>query len=150
MEETKYLRTTILWYDTVVLERLKMKNHQGDESSVRVMNHQLQGDESSVRQGDESSYNKYNSNNNNNKQLTDKKIVGENNIEKLTDFFIAIKGIKGRKNRYFRPAGELLTLCNYNLAKAKKKVNIIKSWAEREGIEWDLNTVVKRYLDVKK
>jgi DNA polymerase/3'-5' exonuclease PolX len=73
-----------------------------------------------------------------------------NDIEKLTTYFMEIKGISGRKARYFRAAGQLLTLCDHSLEKAKEMIGKAKKWADSEGLEWELETVNKRYLELNK
>ena len=72
-----------------------------------------------------------------------------NDIEKLRAYFIEIKGIRGRKARYFRSAGQLLTLCDHSLEKAKEMLNKAKEWADKEGLEWELETVTKKYLELQ-
>lgn len=64
-EETKYLKTTSLWYNSVVLERLKMKNVQREETSLIGKKVPFDGEETSLRKGEETSYNNTNSNNTN-------------------------------------------------------------------------------------
>ena len=74
---------------------------------------------------------------------------GENDIERLTDYFIKIKGTSERRARYFRAAGELLILSDNNLEKAKKRVDITKKWADDESINWELDTVIKKYMQLE-
>ncbi len=64
-EETRYLKTTSLWYNSVVLERLKMRNVQREESSPKRKKAPFEREESSLPQGEESSY--YNTNRDNTK-----------------------------------------------------------------------------------
>ena len=59
-EDTKYLRTTSLWYQSVVLERLKMKNVQADKTSAMRTKGQKEADKTSAPQADNLSDNKNN------------------------------------------------------------------------------------------
>lgn len=68
-EETKYLRTTMLWYDTVVVERLKMKVSKGSETLSKVAKRQPEGSEMLVKEDSETLHNKNNTNNTINKDL---------------------------------------------------------------------------------
>ena len=82
--------------------------------------------------------------------LTDKQVVG-NDIELLTEYFIALKGLEDvRPQRYFKTAGEVLTLCNNSLLEAKKLLEKLKVWADKEGMEWEMETAIKKYLILSK
>jgi len=70
-EETKYLKTTSLWYQSIILERIKMRNVHYEKSSATMKKVQPQGEESSAQEGEVSSY--YN----NNKDINNNNIVSK-------------------------------------------------------------------------
>lgn len=93
--------------------------------------------------------------NNTNKKkthITDKQVVGKDisPIETLTNYFISIKGLKEatRRTRYFRTAKELLELADGDLLVAKSKLDKLKIWAENNGLEYEMETCVKRWLEL--
>ena len=68
-DESKYLRTTKLWYDTVVTERLKFNIVKGSETLPRVAKHYQQGSETLPLMGSETLPNNNIIYNNNNKLI---------------------------------------------------------------------------------
>jgi hypothetical protein len=86
------------------------------------------------------------------KVLTAKQVGGKdnpNNIELLTDYFIKVSGSKQRRERYFRTAGEILVLSDNNLEKAKARVDLVNQWADKENMHWELDTVIKKYMQLE-
>lgn len=72
-----------------------------------------------------------------------------NRIESLTDYFISLKGIVNpRRSRYFKTAKELLELADNNLPVAKEKLDKLKSWADSNNLEYEMETCIKRYLEL--
>ena len=67
-EETKYLKTTSLWYNSVVLERLKMRNTRTEQSSTSRNKVPMRTEQSSYGEDEQSSYNKNKDYNNNYKK----------------------------------------------------------------------------------
>jgi len=78
-------------------------------------------------------------------------VVGKDatDVEILTDYFITIKGNEvERKSRYFKAASELLEMCDKDILKAKQKLDSLKNWAENNGLEYELDTAIKRFLEL--
>lgn len=73
---------------------------------------------------------------------------GGNDIELLTDYFINLTGNEEKPKRHYFAAGEILTLCNNSLEVAKQQINKTMDWAEKQGMEWKLETVIKKYLEI--
>lgn len=72
----------------------------------------------------------------------------QNDIEKLTEYYLTTKKISERPERFFRTAGDLLTLCNNSLECAQNRIKMTKKWAEKKGIEWGMDTTVKKFLEI--
>lgn len=66
----------------------------------------------------------------------------------LIEHFFQLKGwemdYKVAK-RYLRAATDLLSACNGNVEAGKAKLASLKSWAESKGLEWSLETAIKRF-----
>ena len=72
-----------------------------------------------------------------------------NKIERLTDYFIKIKNLGDvRRERYFKTAKELLVLANDDLLVAKEKLDKLKEWAEGNGLEYEMETCIKRWIEL--
>jgi hypothetical protein len=80
------------------------------------------------------------------------------NIKPLISYFFELKGwAKKDKDfykkekiiyaRYTRPAKDLLGLCENNLEDAKKRLLKIKKWADEKGLEFGIETAIKRWLE---
>lgn len=64
--ESKFLKTTSLWYQSVVLERLKMKNIESPETGLRVLKQDSKSPETGLKRVlKQDSYNNKDNNNNN-------------------------------------------------------------------------------------
>jgi len=73
----------------------------------------------------------------------------QNDIELLTGYFLSIKKTPDeRPARHYDAAGQILTLCNNSLEDAMDKVDMAKRWADGKKIEWCLDTIVKRFLEI--
>lgn len=81
--------------------------------------------------------------------LTDNKKVVGNNIENLVDYFVELTGNTERKERHCRAAADVLNLCDNSLEVAKEQINKTMNWAQGEGLEWSLELVAKKYLEIK-
>lgn len=73
---------------------------------------------------------------------------GLNDVEMLAKYFIHLKGIKERPARYYRAAANLLIICDNSLEKAKLQINKTKEWADGEQLEFELETVIKKYPEL--
>ena len=58
------------------------------------------------------------------------------------EFYIKNHIIYGR---YVKPAKQLLELCDNDVEKAKEVLDKISSWANDNGMEYTIETVIKRY-----
>ncbi len=52
--------------------------------------------------------------------------------------------------RYTRPAKELLELTNYSITKAKKSIKTVADWANSRDIDYTIDTVIKKWLELDK
>jgi len=52
--------------------------------------------------------------------------------------------------RFLRPARDLLELAKGDIELVKKKIRKIKEWAENRGLNWGLETVIKRWFEKEK
>lgn len=95
----------------------------------------------------------------------DKNRIDKNRIEyigdlkkspthELTQFFFSLKDdeyVKAEKPKYGRhtkDAKELLDLCDGNLDTAKSRVEKLAEWADDRSFDWNLGTVIKKFLEV--
>jgi len=53
-------------------------------------------------------------------------------------------------SRYIKSAKELLTLCDFNLQKAKTYIDQVKGTTWVGGYNWTLETVIKKFLETEK
>jgi Ni,Fe-hydrogenase III large subunit len=53
-------------------------------------------------------------------------------------------------NRLMKRAKEILELADGNIYQAKELIDKTKNWADKECLEWSLETVFKRYLELNK
>lgn len=98
--------------------------------------------------------------NNNTEKISDKlQIIKEKTkIQEIVDYFFELKEWNKEKlienkiiySRYVKPAKELLGLCEDNIEIAKKRLDIIKNWANSQELEWTIETVFKRWFDLEK
>jgi hypothetical protein len=75
----------------------------------------------------------------------------QNDIEKLVKHYFEIKKLiesKEKPKRHFRAAGKVLTLCNHSLKAAKDKVDATEQWASIKKINWNLDTIIKRFFEI--
>ena len=92
-----------------------------------------------------------NKGNKGNKVLTGASTGKLNDIEKLTKFYFEIKMLNGsteRPERYFRTAGQILSLCNNDLEEAMQKIIMTELWANNKGINWGMDTTVEKFLEI--
>lgn len=85
----------------------------------------------------------------------------KNNIELLVDYYFELKGWDDQPKEFYRDNGisyprhlkaakNLLELCEGNLGASKDKLNLIKDWAEGNGLEWAIETIFKKWLELDK
>lgn len=81
-------------------------------------------------------------------------------VQEVINYFFVAKGwdnkeksfyIKNRilYGRYTKPAKELLILADNDLTRIKKSIKIINIWATQHKLDWGLETVIKRWQDIK-
>lgn len=73
------------------------------------------------------------------------KLKGWDNKEK--DFYKKNKIIYGR---YTKPARQLLELCDNVVEYATERVDRVKAWADSNELDWSLETVIKKFLEIDK
>jgi hypothetical protein len=95
-EETRYLKTTSLWYNSVVLERLKMKNirqgtkyPEGVQSTLRGHKVPSQRAQSTLQHRAQSTYNNNKINKHNNNNILNTKVFNSN-LNDLIDKFKSV------------------------------------------------------------
>lgn len=93
------------------------------------------------------------------KKKSAKKKQEESNIQRVVNHYFASKGLSleevkedARKkkilySRYVRPARDLLVLAG-SLAKAKKAITRVAEWAQTRGLDYTIETVFKRWLEL--
>ncbi len=76
-----------------------------------------------------------------------------NDIKKLVNYFFKIKGWDlGKKEykiiypRYVRSAEKLLELSDFYTI--KWKLNHLKYWAESNGLDWSMDTLIKKWFEI--
>jgi len=85
-----------------------------------------------------------------------KQIKEKTKIQEIVDYFFLLKGWNEDSSkkiiysRYVKPAKDLLELCDGNLNGAKKRLEIIKNWANSQELDWGIETVFKRWHDLDK
>ena len=83
-----------------------------------------------------------------------------NPIQDVVDFFYSLKGWDGqdknfykknniRYERYVSPAKDLLILCDNDVDKCKDYLQKIRNWAVSLSIDWSIETVARRWLDLE-
>jgi DNA-binding PadR family transcriptional regulator len=98
----------------------------------------------------------------NKKQVLTKTIYPmETNIQKIVNHFFTLKGWKDFKkedfkkmniiySRYTKPAKDLLELCDGDTTSACGKLTILANWANSQGIDYGIETVIKKWFDIEK
>jgi DNA-binding Lrp family transcriptional regulator len=130
------------------------KSHKDSKNKSIPHEQPFVGPRTAVRGGPRTDDDHNNNNiNNKNKEYipTTKNVVGidSSKLEKLIQYFFKVKGVKnGRENRYLRSAKELLILCDGNLSLAKAKILSLAVWAREKGMDYEIDTAVKRYLEL--
>jgi hypothetical protein len=84
------------------------------------------------------------------KTYTGNHVAGKQDlIELLTDYVVGLKGASAdRRERYFRPAADLLKLCDWNLPRSEDVVFKISKWAAKNNLNWEIETCFKRFLEI--
>ena len=73
-----------------------------------------------------------------------------------THFAVANKQIRQAKKRkiiyarYTKPAKELLQLSDYSINKSKKSIKQVSEWAQSRNLDYTIDTVIKRWLELDK
>lgn len=87
------------------------------------------------------------------------KIRQETDIQKIVNYYFSTKGLtldkikkdaKKKKivySRYVRPAKQLLELAG-SIGKAKKAIKIVADWANSRKLDYAIETVFKRWLEL--
>ena len=93
------------------------------------------------------------------KKKSAKKAKSESDIQKVVNHYFATKGLSveqikkdARKkkivySRYVRPAKELIELAG-SVAKAKKAITKVANWANSRGLDYAIETVFKKWLEL--
>ena len=88
-----------------------------------------------------------------------KKVSSESAIQKVVNHYFATKGLSieqikkdARKkkivySRYVRPAKELIELAG-SVTKAKKAITKVAEWASSRGLDYSIETVFKKWLEL--
>lgn len=85
----------------------------------------------------------------------------KNNICRLVDYYFELKEWDDQPKQFYhrnhisyarhlRPSQNLLVLSNGNIDKAKSILKKVKDWADIQGLEWRMETAIKRYLFIDK
>ncbi len=75
-------------------------------------------------------------------------------VQRLVEEFFILKGYTGNIPslvfaRYVKAAGEVIELCDGDLTKAVHSLKKMKLWAEERGLDWGVDTVVRRWMDLQ-
>jgi len=93
------------------------------------------------------------------KKKTRKKIKEETDVQEIINHYFYSKGLtldkikedaKKKKiiySRYTRPAKQLLELAG-SVGKAKKAINIVAEWAKSRNLDYAIETVFKKWLEL--
>jgi len=93
------------------------------------------------------------------KKKSTKKAQLESGIQRVVNHYFATKGLSieqikkdARKkkivySRYVRPAKELIELAG-SVAKAKKAITKVAEWASSRGLDYSIETVFKKWLEL--
>jgi len=88
-----------------------------------------------------------------------RKLQEETKIQEIVNYYFYSKGLildeikenaKKRKivySRYTRPAKDLLHLAG-SMNKAKKAIDIVSSWANSRGLDYSIETIFKKWLEL--
>jgi len=95
----------------------------------------------------------------NKKQKTKKQIKKETDIQEIVNHYFYTKGLtldqikedsKKKKiiySRFTRPAKQLLELAG-SVKKAKEAINVVAEWAQSRNLDYTIETVFKRWLEL--
>ncbi len=78
-------------------------------------------------------------------------------VQQTINYYFELKGWANKEKdyclkrkilygRFTRPAKELLSLCDNDVEIAKQRLKKIKQWAESKGLNWGIETVIKRWF----
>lgn len=70
-------------------------------------------------------------------------------VQRIVRYYLDAKDIEDNMNykRYVKPAKQLLELTG-SYKKSIEAIDKIKKWADDKCLEWEIETIFKRYLDV--
>lgn len=86
----------------------------------------------------------------------------ETAVRQIITYFFETKGIdlqnlkkQAKKKsiiyaRYTKPAKELLQLSDYSINKSKKSIKRVAEWAQTRNLDYTIDTVIKRWLELDK
>jgi len=96
----------------------------------------------------------------NNNTISDKKVAKvKNKVGLLVDYYFKLKEWDNQPRSFYEENGisygrncraskDVLTLCDDSLEKAKKMLDKVKDWADINALEWTLETVSKKFLEL--
>jgi hypothetical protein len=80
-----------------------------------------------------------------------KKISKKSDHVFVVEYFFKLKGWEDSQNivfaRYVKSASDLLTVAG-SVEKAKESIDKLKKWADEIGLNWNLNTVIKKWNEL--
>jgi len=89
---------------------------------------------------------------------TKQSVFKKNAVELLVDYYFELKGWDDQPKQFYitnkisygrncKTAKQILSLFEDDLVLAKERVDKIHKWAEGNGLEWSLETIIKRFLE---
>lgn len=75
-------------------------------------------------------------------------------VQIIVHWFYSIKGWTYDKSqqitfrRFLRPAKDILDLTQQDIELAKQKIKFVGDWAEGRGLDWNLETVIKKWNEI--
>ena len=73
-----------------------------------------------------------------------------NKLQQIIDYFIELRDPEVIiYKRYLRAAKNLLILCDNDVERAKKCLDWTKDWVSGFGDEWEIETTIKKFMEIK-
>lgn len=93
------------------------------------------------------------------KEPIKKELSNETDIQKIVNHFFQLKGWNDKSkdwykkqkiiySRFVKSAKQILELTEGDVEEAKRKLTIIKNWANSQEIDWGIETIFKRWFDL--
>jgi hypothetical protein len=84
----------------------------------------------------------------------------KSNVQLLTDYYLECKNWDYQEPKFYKKnnisyarnckgAKQILELCDSNLDKSKQMVDKTKEWCEDRGLDWVIETVIRKFLELK-